>query len=376
MAENFPAGSHRRTPWLRPRPNLDVSDPVPFESAADFWRAVSRPAVFIICVLTVGAFLYMARSILLPVLSAFVVGLTVGPYVGRATRHGVPAWVMAILVVLIVVGIANLAVVLLANPVSEMLKRTPEIADALKDKLQFFNLPIMAFYHLQAAFGSVEGIDLNSGRMIEGFVTVVTPAAFQLVLQIVLFVGTLFFFILGRSNFRRYAVQWLSTRSARLRTLKILNDIEGNLSGYLVVVTVINLGLGSATAALAYLLHLPFPLLWGALAFGLNYLPYIGAGLVCVLLFLVGLLNYPTLPAALLPPALFLAMTTIEGQFLTPAIVGRRVLHVHPLAVFLAIAFWAWLWGPLGAFLAVPLLIVFRSAIDHLYPRHQVELPE
>jgi predicted PurR-regulated permease PerM len=85
--------------------------------------------------------------------------------------------------------------------------------------------------------------------------------------------------------------------------------------------------------------------------------------------------TYPTLLGALLPPAIYIAITTVEGQFITPAIVGRRVLSLHPLAVFLSIAFWAWLWGPLGAFLATPILIIARVALGHLYPTQKSELP-
>ena len=112
------------------------------------------------------------------------------------------------------------------------------------------------------------------------------------------------------------------------------------------------------------LMGLPSPILWGALAFVLNYVPYVGPAIMDVLLFGIGLLTFPTLLGALLPPAVFLAITVVEGQFLTPAIVGRRVLNLHPLAIFLSIAFWAWLWGPVGAFLATPILIIARVALD------------
>ncbi len=160
-----------------------------------------------------------------------------------------------------------------------------------------------------------------------------------------------------------------------MRALKILNDIEENLGGYLIVVTAINLALGVVTAIAAALMGLPSPLLWGALAFVLNYVPYVGPAVMDVLLFGIGLVTYPTLLGALLPPAVFMAITVIEGQFLTPAIVGRRVLNLHPLAIFLSIAFWSWLWGPVGAFLATPILIMVRVALAHLYPRHKAELP-
>jgi len=94
-----------------------------------------------------------------------------------------------------------------------------------------------------------------------------------------------------------------------------------------------------------------------------------------VILFAIGLLTYPTLWGALVPPGIFALMTLIEGQFITPAILGRKVLMVHPLTIFLAIAFWAWLWGPLGAFLAMPILIVATVTLNHLYPATRDTLP-
>jgi predicted PurR-regulated permease PerM len=205
--------------------------------------------------------------------------------------------------------------------------------------------------------------------------TVITPAALQFVLSSVLFIGTLFFLIVGRARFRKNAVNWSASRITRLRTLKILNDIEDSLGGYLLVVTVINLALGIVTIVAATLMGLPSPILWGVLAFVLNYIPYVGPAIMDLLLFGIGLLTFPTLLGALLPPAIFIAITTIEGHFLTPAIVGRRVLNLHPLAIFLSIAFWAWMWGPIGAFLATPILIVARVALNHLYPRQKAELP-
>lgn len=369
----------RRAPWIERHLSLQVRDPIPFDNPANFWRAISQVATLIMCLLMLGAFLYIARPFLLPVLCAFIVGLTFGPYIGRAVECGVPAWLLATAVVAAVAGVANAAIVLLADPLAEMLRRAPEIAAALKDRMLVFDQPILALQELQNAVGGAaagkEG-GVNIAQMLTGAVAVVTPVAIEFAIQSVLFVGTLFFFIVGRASFRQFTVSLFAARDARLRALKIVNDVEENLSGYLVVVTVINFCLGLVTMASAFAMGLPYPILWGALAFALNYIPYIGAGIVCLLLFGSGLMTFPTLTGALLPPAVFLAITTVEGQFLTPAIVGRRVLSLHPLLIFLSIAFWAWLWGPLGAFLATPILIVARAAFDHLYPRHRGELPD
>jgi len=113
---------------------------------------------------------------------------------------------------------------------------------------------------------------------------------------------------------------------------------------------------------------------WGALAFVLCFIPYIGPGIVILVLFGAGLIQFPTATQALIVPAFFVALTTIEGNFITPTIVGRR-LTLSPLAVFLSLVFWAWMWGPVGAFLATPLLIVGIVAAHHLFPADDLSLP-
>ena len=119
---------------------------------------------------------------------------------------------------------------------------------------------------------------------------------------------------------------------------------------------------------------LPNPLLWGVLAAVLNYIPYIGPAIVVGTLSVVGLLVYPTLGQAVVAPLLFVAVVTVEGQFLTPMIMGRR-LELNPFAVFLSIAFCTWMWGPLGAFLAVPLLMALSVSLDHAFGEEKPDLP-
>jgi predicted PurR-regulated permease PerM len=364
--------------WAERRLSLEARDPTPFESTGNFWRAASQAATIVMCVLMLGTLLYLARALLLPVLCALAVGLTIGPLIGALVKRGIPAWLIAIAVVVLLIVVANLAIVVLSGPTTELLGRASEFGAAFAEKLHVFDRPLAALNELQLALGintSGKPLDFNPIQIVEGMLAVVTPAALQFVLSSVLFLGTLFFLILGRASFRKNAVNWSASRTTRLRTLKILNDIEENLGGYLLVVTVINVALGAITAVAAMLMGLPSPILWGALAFVLNYIPYVGPAIMDVLLFGIGLLVFPTLLGALLPPAVFIAITTIEGHFLTPAIVGRQVLNLHPLAIFLSIAFWAWMWGPVGAFLATPILIVARVALAHLYPSQKAELP-
>ena len=364
--------------WIERKLSLEARDPTPLSDTTNFWRGTSQAATIVMCALMVGVLLYLARSLLLPVLCAVSVGLTIGPLVGWLHKHGIPDWLTATVVVLGSIAVTNGAIVMLAAPASALIAKAPEYGSQIADKLHFFDRPLQSLSELQTALGidtADHSMNFNPTSLITSVLATVTPAALQFLLQAVTFFASLFFVIMGRSGFRKYAVNWFGGRDSRLRALKILNDIEANLGGYLIVVTAINLTLGVVIVIAALLMGLPSPLLWGTLAFVLNYIPYVGPGIMYVLLFMVGLMAFPTLLGALLPPAVFIGITLIEGQFLTPAIIGHRVLSLHPLAIFLSIAFWAWLWGPVGAFLATPILIVVRVALVHLYPQHKAELP-
>jgi predicted PurR-regulated permease PerM len=106
----------------------------------------------------------------------------------------------------------------------------------------------------------------------------------------------------------------------------------------------------------------------------LNYLPYVGPACMAIILFAVGFVTFPSLGQAFIAPASLIVLTTVEGHLITPTVLGHR-LTLDPLAVFLAIAFWSWLWGPMGAFLAVPLLIVAMVIISHVFPSSDIKLP-
>ena len=188
--------------------------------------------------------------------------------------------------------------------------------------------------------------------LIAQIIQFLTPALGELVV----FFGSLFFFLLSRNSQRQHLVLMFEGKGARLRALRILNEIESCLTRYVAVVSVVNIGVGLITTAIAYVAGLPSPVLWGVVAFLLNYIPYVGPAIVAAILLVLGIISLPTLSAALVAPALFVGFATLEGHFITPSLVGRE-LTLSPLALFLSLAFWTWLWGPLGTFLATPILI-------------------
>jgi predicted PurR-regulated permease PerM len=192
--------------------------------------------------------------------------------------------------------------------------------------------------------------------------------------EVVLFFASLLFFLMGRRDIRRGIVLLFDHAGARLLSIRILNDIERVLTRYIAAVTVINLGVASVTGIGLYFIGLPNAISWALLTFMMAYLPYVGPAIMLVLFFVIGLLSLPSLSAAFIAPAFYLGVTTIEGQFVTPNILGRQ-FEMSPFLVFLAIVFWTWLWGPVGAFIAVPLSIAGIVAVRHFAPDDEIDLP-
>jgi predicted PurR-regulated permease PerM len=352
---------------------LAVSDPKPVTEVALIWRTAAQSATIGMFIILFVVALSLARPVMLPVASAFVVTMMLGPLSARAERYRVPSLITAIVLWLLVILVFYGVIVLLAAPVVDWIGKAPEIGRNIQEKLHVLDRPLLVLQDLRDALlpsdkkGSL-GVDIMA--FIQPAILVVTPA----IGQILIFFGSLFFMLLGRTQLRRVLIAFFDEREARLRTIKIMNDIEHNLTGYLSVVALINIGIGICGGFAAWVTGLPDPVAWGVLAFILNFIPYIGALMMEAALFAVGLVSFATLAHALVAPLIFLGLATLEGHFITPAVIGRR-LTLNPLTVFLSLVFWTWLWGPVGAFLAVPLLIMALVVIDHLFPENEPELP-
>jgi predicted PurR-regulated permease PerM len=159
-------------------------------------------------------------------------------------------------------------------------------------------------------------------------------------------------------------VQSFTRMSEKKRALRVVYDVEREISRYLLTVALINTGLGVAIALGLWALGMPNPMLWGAAAALLNFLPYIGALMNMVMVGVIALISFDSLAYAMLAPAFVLLCNIVEGQFVTPMIVGRR-LEINSVAIFIAIAFWSWMWGFVGALMAVPLLVIIKVFCDH-----------
>jgi predicted PurR-regulated permease PerM len=312
-----------------------------------------------------------------PVLLAWAIATIVLPIVKWLGERGIPRVLAAVLVTLFLFLLITSLLTLLSTPVAYWLGRATEIGALIKQKLQTMGQPLVLLDELQKALNAIGSgestlrVEAQQSTLVGTIFSILTPA----VSQFVLFLGALVFYLIYQKRLRSTVVYLLRDRQARLATLRTLNDIDENMTTYFGTFTIVNICLGLVTVALTWFVGLPNPLLWGVLAGLLNYIPYIGPAIVVATLAVVGLVTYPTLGEVAVAPLIYIAIVTIEGQFITPAFMGRR-LELNPFAVFLAIAFCTWFWGPIGAFLAVPLLMALTVTLANIVADEPPDLPD
>jgi predicted PurR-regulated permease PerM len=322
--------------------------------------------------------LQVAGSVFLPVFAAVIIGATLGPLQSKMIRLGIPSGITTVLIAILVLLFTYALVALAAAPIAVWIERVPEIGPTIADKLSAFRRPLESLTSLQTALSGIMETDSNPKVQVEtapivfvqNIMAMVTPALGQLLL----FFVSLFFFLLGRASMKRKLVASMQERGARLKLLRIFSKTESQLGQYLLVITCINAGLGILTWAVMWALDMPTPMLWGLMAFILNFAPYIGSLVTMSLLLIAGLATFETVLLSIAPALCFLFLTTLEGQFITPAIVGNRLI-ISPFLVILALAFLLFIWGPFGAFLAVPALIIGKVVLEEMKKEQQIPLP-
>jgi predicted PurR-regulated permease PerM len=345
--------------------------------AFDAWTRASQVSLVGIFVIAMLWCAYVAQPVIVPVLLAWVIATIVLPLVKWMQGRGLPRSLAVLVVTLLLISVIVSLLVLLSTPITYWLGRATEIGALLRDKLQTMSQPLAFLDELRKALGVIGAneptlkVEQQSATVVGTIFSVLTPA----VSEFIFFVAALVFYLIYQKRLRSTAVYFLRNHDARLAALRTLSDIDENMTTYFGTFTVVNFCLGVVTIALTWAVGLPNPLLWGVLAGVLNYVPYIGPSIVMATLGVVGLLHFSTVGEAAVAPLIFLGLVTAEGQFLTPTLMGRR-LELNPFAVFLAIAFCTWLWGPIGAFLAVPLQMALTVTLGHAFADEKPELPD
>lgn len=312
--------------------------------------------------------IYFARDMFLPIMIGLLVALTLSPVVRGLARFGIPEGLSALLLVLGAAAVVGLGVYVLSGPVADMLSDLPRLGREVRFKLDSLLDTLKA---AQDATKDVE--DMTAGADTTQMVAIEQPGLLSLAAgTLASFLSlsaaglVLAMFVLASGNlFYEKLVAALPTFSDKRRAVKTVRDVERQISRYFLTITLINAGLGLCIGSALYLIGFANPVLWGVLAFCLNFLPFIGALIGAVGVAAFGLIASDTLLAGLLPAAVYLSLTTLEGQFLTPTILGKR-LELNTVSVFLTVLIWSWLWGIPGALMAVPFLVMVKVICDNV----------
>ena len=337
-------------------------------------RSLRRIEIFLAALLALFLLwsLYVAKTVVLPVVLGFLIALTLTPLVRWLHRKGIPEGVSAVVLIFTIGIVSILGLYALRGPAETLINDAPEIQEEVQRKTWKI---LRNFERLQEASQEVSQMAAGNGSENEEETVVVSPATGLLQAALgslvtsgtVLAVALLFamFLLSMGDSFRSRLVQAFPDFRRKRRAARISRDVERQVSRYLAAITVINAALGLCVGIAMELLGMPYALLWGAAAFLLNYLPYLGAIIGACVAGAVALVTYDSTGAALLVPVVYLGLTSLEGQMITPWMVGRH-LQLNAASVFIAVVFWAWLWGAAGAVLAVPLLVMVKVLCDNV----------
>jgi len=318
------------------------------------------------------AAIYAASSIVLPVVLAFALKLLLQPAMRLLERMHIPRALGALLPILLVVGALVGFVAVLSGPAASWAARLPEGLPRLEAHLVVLRGPIQALQQVIQKAEHAADAPAQKGPAV--------AAGGDLGLASVLFAGTravldglfttalvLYFLLVSGDTFLRRMVEILPKFRDKRQAVDIARQVEEDVSAYLVTITAMNALVGFATAAVMYLCGLGDPLLWGATAFLLNYIPILGPLFGTAIFILVGMLSFDSLWWALVPPVLYFGIHVVEGETLTPLLLARR-FTLNPVLIILSLVFWFWMWGVPGAILAVPMLAILKIVCDRLRP--------
>ena len=347
--------------------------PPPAGSSGAPPRPRAPTAVLVLAVLAVGFTLWAAQGLILPVLLAMFFALVGNPILRLLRRLYIPRFLAALLVISIGFGGTVLLVEQLVQPATEWVRDAPRGIRSLAPKLRKMVRPVheanqaaqriaSAASAAGAAPGETRTVVRTEARDPYRWLAS-TPKVVSSILAVVLLT---FFFMVYGENLQRHALALLPSRQQQKITVEILTSIEREISRYVLTITVINAVVGAVIAGLLVWLGVPAAeaLLWGTMAFLLNFAPYVGPLIGILTLLVMGFLRFDDW-MALAPPALYLLVHALEGQLITPIVLGRS-MRLSPLVLILALMVFGWLWGIVVLLLAVPLLVCVKLVLSRI----------
>ncbi|PJJ86289.1 putative PurR-regulated permease PerM [Brevirhabdus pacifica] len=348
--------------------DIEGAEPVGTDTEGQL-RTIKVMLIGIFLILLLAA-IYFAKDVLLPIVLSVLLMLTLSPVTRGLERIGVPTPVSA---VLLIVGIgvgSTVGVYMMSGPVSDLVSQAPEIGDRLKSKLTPVTKSVEA---VQEAEKQVQDLADGDSPAPTQKVVVDKPGPVRQALNGLASAGSsivaamvLALFMLASGDFfLRRIIEATPKLQDKKKAYRIVRDIEQQISRYLAAITVINAGLGLAIGTALFFIGMPYAFVWGAAAFALNFLPFLGSLIGTILVGAIAFVTFDSASHAMLAPIAYFSLTTLEGQFITPYLVGRR-LELNTVSVLITVLFWIWIWGILGALMAVPFLVLIKVICDNI----------
>jgi predicted PurR-regulated permease PerM len=352
------------------RPNPHPVIPAPPAEPRLTWPRASQAALAILAGLAILASLHVAAAILIPVAAAIVLQFMVAPAMRQLGRWHVPASLGAAIIVVGMTGTLVLGIYHLTSPAQQWLDRVPQVSALVQEKLRVVREPVE---QVAKASEQVERATTVTAESPNVQVTLRRPGLLEqlaggmrrLLFGIGVTLVVLYFLLATGDLFKLKLVRVIERLEDKKRALATISDIEHQVSVFLSTQTLINIGLGTAVALALWAMGIPNPGLWGLLVAVANFIPFFGFIIVSGVLLAVALLSFESFWWALAAPGAYAAIKVLEGNFISPSILGRS-LTLNPLVIILSLLFWSWLWGPVGALLAVPILVIAKTVCEHV----------
>ena len=305
-----------------------------------------------------------------PPVTALVLSIVLSPLADRLTRIGIPNMLASFMAILVMIGIIIVALAVILQPAFDMVDQVPAMAREiarrfaqLRDNFAWISEFTRQINHLSGPLAGppTRVVALAEPSVIEQLALATPSVALE-----VLLTGLMTFFMIeSRIRMRRRLLVERADFSSSVRIARVMRDVQDRVASYILTVAQINAGIGLIVYGGASYFGFSAPVMWGGLAFVLNFVPYMGPLTMVGLLALVGLGTSNTVAAGLIPALSFLALHALEANVVTPSILGAR-FTLNPVSILISFSFFTWVWGVLGALLSVPILLTLSALVDHL----------
>jgi predicted PurR-regulated permease PerM len=334
-------------------------------------RRLLHVLTVILVLLSVYTF-YVSSPVLIPLTLAVLITMLLSPVIGLLDRLKIPRALSAAAVIAVLAGILGGGAYGLSGPAQEWLQKLPQSGGKIDKMLRSIKKPFAQIEQATERLSSgTEQQNANTPRIVQlappGLTERVAGGTAQLAAALTVIFVLVFFLLSSGDTFLRKLVSVIPTFADKKRTVETIRSIESDISFYLVMLLLINAGLGLGVALITALLGIPDPLLWGTLTVILSFAPYVGEMAITITLLIISMVTFDTLGKALIAPVSYIIL--MSSVHLTVPVIIRRRLLLNPVAVFIAVVFLGWIWGIPGALLAVPLLAsckVICERIEHL----------